>query len=85
MTITSSSKNISGTVYGHHIDEPETTFLVHVHRGACYNVFYRAPRWEYWNVKAQTEEGALKIAQYHFYNALEIKLVNGPEPATLVL
>jgi hypothetical protein len=73
--MSSQTVNTSGTVYSHHIEKPIDTFLFHIHRGPCYNVFYKAPRWEYWNVKAQTEEGALKIAQYHFYNAIEINRV----------
>lgn len=62
------------TIYSKHIEKPIRTFGVRVLHRACFNVFYRPERWETWRVLAQTPEGALRIARYHFYGARQICL-----------
>lgn len=67
--------NIKGTIHGRHIEDSTNKFTVKVLRPPCYNVIFRDEQWETWNVLAETEEGALRIAQYHFYNSNCITLV----------
>lgn len=66
-----------GTVYSRHIEEPKAPFFVWVHRSPGFNVFFRPGRWEMWRVLAQTAEGAVRIARYHFFSASEIQFYGG--------
>ncbi len=63
------------TVHATHIEPPQEAFLVRVLRAPSFNVLFRPARWETWHVLAQTADGALRIARYHFYQSLEIELV----------
>jgi hypothetical protein len=65
----------SGTIHSRHIEEPKETFYIWVCRAPCFNVFLRPARWEMWKVLAETAEGAIKIAKYHFHNAQEIQFI----------
>lgn len=58
---------IQGTLYAHHIEEPKEIFRVAVLRSSSWNVLYKPEHWEGRRVLAETPEGAMKIAQYHFY------------------
>lgn len=55
------------TIQNNAIEKPDTRFRCRVLRAACNNVFYTPERWEEWDVLAQTEAGAKKIAEYHFF------------------
>jgi hypothetical protein len=58
---------IPGALYARHIEEPKEVFRIAVLRSPCFNVIYRPERWESWSVMAETPEGAMKVAQYHFF------------------
>lgn len=66
---------VSGTIHSRHIEEPTETFVIRVLRPPCFNVFFKPARWEMWKVLAETEDGAMKIARYHFHNAETIQLL----------
>jgi len=66
---------ISGALYSRHIEEPKETFRIAVLRTPCYNVIYRPERWEIRRVLAETPEGALKAARYHFYSSDDFELL----------
>lgn len=51
------------------IEKPEKEFRCRVLRAACTNVFFTPERWEDWVVLAQTEVGARRIAEYHFFRS----------------
>jgi hypothetical protein len=55
------------TIHGQHIEPPEKSFTVEFQQGAYFNVFYHPPKRRTVNVLARTEQGAIKIAQYHFF------------------
>ena len=57
-----------GTIGDFSLEGEAATFTVLVKRGPVFNVFFRAPRWEYWRVRAATVEAALHVAEYHFPN-----------------
>jgi len=66
---------ISGTIHSRHLEEPKEQFMVRVLRRPCFNVFLKPARWEMWKVLAETEEGAMRVARHHFYNAETIQLL----------
>lgn len=51
------------------MEKPENRFICKVLRAESNNVFHTPERWEDWIVLAQTEVGARKIAEYHFYRS----------------
>lgn len=55
------------TIQARAISWPEKTFKCRVLRPDCYNVLHTPPRWEEWDVLAETIEGARQVAEYHFY------------------
>jgi hypothetical protein len=61
--------SVSGTIHGRHIEEPATPFMVRVLRAPRWNVLFKPARWEMWKVLAQTSEGSIRIAKYHFHRA----------------
>ena len=57
-----------GTIGDFSLEGQAATFTVLVKRGHVFNVIHRAPRWEYWRVRAVTAAAALRVAEYHFPN-----------------
>ena len=57
-----------GTIGDFSLQGEAATFTVLVKRGPVFNVIYRAPRWEYWRIRAVTLDAALRVADYHFPN-----------------
>ena len=57
-----------GTIGDFSLEGQAATFTVLVKRGPVFNVIYRAPRWEYWRIRAVTLDAALRVADYHFPN-----------------
>jgi hypothetical protein len=60
------------------IEKPVNTFICNVLRGESSMRYQdtdgklkpvQPERWEQWNVLAETEAGAKKIAEYHFYQS----------------
>lgn len=66
---------VSGTIQAHHIEQPLRTFKCKVKRHAVDNVIHRDSRWEEWRVLAETKDGARRIAEYHFYRAHKIVII----------
>ena len=62
------------TIHAQHIEAAQQEFLVRVLRAPCFNVLFKPARWETWRVLAETAEGALRIAKYHFYRSDQIQL-----------
>ena len=62
------------TIHAQHIEAAQREFFVRVLRSPCFNVFFKPARWETWRVLAETAEGALRIAKYHFYRSDQIQL-----------
>jgi hypothetical protein len=62
------------TIHAHHIEAARQEFFVRVRRAPCFNVLFKPARWETWRVLGETAEGALRIAQYHFYRSDQIEL-----------
>lgn len=62
------------TIHARHIEAAKREFFVRVLRAPCFNVFFKPARWETWRVLAETAEGALLIAKYHFYRSDQIQL-----------
>lgn len=67
---------VSGTIQNPQIERSVKTFKCKVKRAAVDNVIHRDPRWEEWRVLAETKEGAKKIAEYHFYRAHKIIIMD---------
>lgn len=66
---------IAGTIYSQHIEEPQSVYVIRVFRAPSWNVLFQPAHWEMWRVLAQTAEGALRIARYHFYQAQAIQML----------
>lgn len=66
---------VKGTIFGRHIEETKSTFMVRVLRAPSWNVIFRPETWEMWKVLAETSEGAMKIARYHFHRAEQIQML----------
>lgn len=62
------------TIHAQHIEAAKQEFFIHVLRAPCFNVLFKPARWETWRVLAETAEGALRIAKYHFYRSDQIQL-----------
>jgi hypothetical protein len=71
---------IGGALCSRHIEEPKAAFRIAVLRAPCHNVIYRPERWEIWRVLAETPEGAMKVARYHFYMSYDFEYL-GKETA----
>lgn len=67
---------ISGTIQNPQIEKAIRTFKCKVKRAAVDNVIHRDPRWEEWRVLAETKDGARRIAEYHFYRAHKIIIMD---------
>jgi hypothetical protein len=70
---------IPGALYSRHIEEPKEAFRVAVLRSPCYNVLYRPEHWESRCILAETPEGAMRIAQYHFYMSVDFECLGKSE------
>lgn len=66
---------VKGKIFSRHIEEPLTTFVVRVLRAPSWNVLFRPAAWEMWKVLAETQEGAMKIAKYHFHRSDNIEFL----------
>ncbi len=50
-----------------HIEKAVREFIVELEHGPYFNVFFHPAETKLYEVLAETPEGALKIAQYHFF------------------
>ena len=65
-----------GTIHSRHIENPQKEFIIRVLRSASFNVIYKPERYEMWKVLAETIDGAVKIARYHFYLSDNFELIS---------
>lgn len=71
------------------IEKPENEFLCEVERPASSMMYQDATdfKWkpvqqgrvEFWKVLAETMEGAMRIAQYHFYNSKILNITDNTQ------
>lgn len=76
--------DITGTIKSAHIEKPLRTFSCVVLRSESRMRYQdgadgkwkpvQPEHWERWKVLAETEQGAQKIAEYHFFMSSEIKV-----------
>ena len=55
------------TLYGQHIEKPVTAFIVKFWQKEHFNVFRHPAGERIVKILAETAEGAVKIAQFHFF------------------
>lgn len=55
------------TIHAQHIEPPEKPFTVEFQQSGYFNVFYHPPKRRTVKILAQSNYGALKIAEYHFF------------------
>jgi hypothetical protein len=69
---------IVGTIFSEHIERPIKEFYIEVLRAPVWNVYMKPSRLEFWKVLAETPEGAIRIAEYHFYRSMksDIRLIS---------
>ena len=68
------------TTFARHIEEPKRQFQFRVLRAPVWNVLHRPARWEDWTILAETREGAVRIAQYHFCRSTPAEIVPVDSP-----
>ena len=55
------------TLQAGHIEKPVKSFIVRFFQQSFFNVFLHPAGTREVEIKAETKEGALKVAQYHFF------------------
>lgn len=70
-------KMIYATIHSSHIEKPSKSFYVSFYRPRYFNVYWHEGGYRTVKVLADTSEGALKIAKYHWRRGKEFKLVDG--------
>jgi len=63
------------TVFAGHIEKPEYPFVVSFNHPGYFNVFWHPAEKRYINVLAETKEGALKVAEYHYYTGSNFEVI----------
>jgi hypothetical protein len=64
------------TIFSAHIEEPNKEFFVAFYAPAYLNVFSFEAGRRWVRVLAETAEGALAVARYHYYTASNFELLN---------
>jgi len=62
----SATPRSSGTLTAHHIEKPRARFNIIVKRGPGLTKVTRQTRWETWGVRAESPDGALRVAEFYF-------------------
>lgn len=66
---------IYAIIYSNHIEKPEKSFYVNFYRPRYFNEYWHEGGYRTVKVLAETGEGALKIAKYHWMCGKDFKLV----------
>lgn len=66
---------VNGTIQANNIEQPLKTFKCKVKRHVIDNNIYQESPWEEWRVLAETKDGAKRIAEYHFFRAHKIVII----------
>jgi hypothetical protein len=62
------------TIFAGHIESPKKEFVVEFFHPKYFNVFWQGGKRRIIKVLAQTADGAIKIAKYHFYSGSDFHL-----------
>jgi hypothetical protein len=71
------------TIHASHIEKPEKEFYVKFLHAPYFNVYFHVAKCVTVKVLAETPDGALKIAQYHYFDSSNFTLVDAPKEISI--